>query len=148
MRTRIFAVVFGLLLAGVFTSAPALAGPFSGAKGTGGGSGPKAIGGGGGGYSRHYGGHPRHPHHHTSIAVGFGFGYPFWGPWYYPPPYYYPVAFPVQPVTYIERVAERQRPPAAEPGAWWYYCGSSQGYYPHVKACPTGWQRVPPTPPN
>jgi hypothetical protein len=145
MRTRIFAAVFGLLLAAVLTSGSALAGPFSGSRGG------KSVGSGGGSgsaFSRSHSGHPHH-HRHTSIGVGFAFGYPFWGPWYYPPPYYYPVALPVQPVTYIERVAEQQRPsPTPEPGAWWYYCGSSKGYYPHVKACPTGWQRVPPTPPN
>jgi hypothetical protein len=83
----------------------------------------------------------------VSVGVGFGFGYPFWGPawgpWYYPPPIYYPVVVPAQPVTYIEQ----RSAPAPDRSAWWYYCGSSQGYYPHVKQCPTGWQRVPPVPP-
>jgi len=88
----------------------------------------------------------------VSVGVGFGFGYPFWGPawgpWYYPPPIYYPVVVPAQPVTYIEqRVVEQRSAPAPDRGAWWYYCGSSRGYYPHVRECPTGWQRVPPVPP-
>jgi hypothetical protein len=79
----------------------------------------------------------------VSIGVGFGFGYPFWGPpWGYPAPYYYPVpvAVPAQPVTYIEQ----RSAPASDRGAWWYYCDGSKGYYPHVKECPTGWQRVAP----
>jgi hypothetical protein len=88
----------------------------------------------------------------VSIGVGFGFGYPYWGwgpywgPWYYPPPYYYPPAavyVPAQPTTYIEQGGT----PAADAGGWWYYCDISRGYYPYVKECPSGWQRVPPAPP-
>jgi hypothetical protein len=83
----------------------------------------------------------------VTVGVGFGFGYPYWGPpwgpWYYPPPYYYPVVVPAQPVTYIEQ----RSAPVPDRGAWWYYCDRSKGYYPHVKECPTGWQRVPPVPP-
>lgn len=82
-----------------------------------------------------------HGHHHHRVFVGgaVGFGYP-WG-WYYPPPYYYPVAVPVQPVTYIE---QGDAAPAALEPRWWYYCESSTSYYPYVKECPAGWQRVPP----
>jgi hypothetical protein len=51
---------------------------------------------------------------------------------------------PAQPTTYIE-----QNPPAQqETSGWWYYCETSRGYYPYVKECPAGWQRVPPTPPK
>jgi hypothetical protein len=95
---------------------------------------------------------PAQAHGRVSVGVGFGFGYPYWGPWgpwgpwYYPPAYYpVPVPVPAQPVTYIEqRAVEQRSSPAPERGAWWYYCDSSKGYYPHVKECPTGWQRVPP----
>jgi hypothetical protein len=87
----------------------------------------------------------------VSIGVGFGFGYPYWGSpwgpwWHYPPPYYYypqPVYVPAQPTTYIEQGSA----PAADTAAWWYYCDTSRGYYPYVKECPSGWQRVPPAPP-
>lgn len=50
---------------------------------------------------------------------------------------------PPGPVTYIER-----DPPAAAPApaAWWYWCPEARGYYPHVAACPGGWQRVPAQP--
>jgi hypothetical protein len=84
----------------------------------------------------------------VTVGVGVGFGYPywaspFWGPWYYPPPYYYHpvpvVVSPPPPVTYVEQ---------GHSGNWWYYCETAKGYYPYVKECPTGWQRVPPTPPG
>jgi hypothetical protein len=83
----------------------------------------------------------------VTVGVGVGFGYPywaspFWGPWYYPPPYYYAapvVVSPPPPVTYVEQ---------SNPGSWWYYCDAVKGYYPYVKECPAGWQRVPPTPPG
>ena len=87
----------------------------------------------------------------VTVGVGFGFGYPYWGgpfwsPWYYPPPYYhYPAPayyVPAQPITYIEQSSTQ----AAEQGGWWYYCDTARGYYPYVKECPSGWQRVSPTP--
>jgi hypothetical protein len=28
----------------------------------------------------------------------------------------------------------------------WDYCSKPEGYYPHVKECPAGWQRVEPQP--
>ena len=82
-------------------------------------------------------------HVHGGVFIGVG---PFWGwgyPWYYPPPYYYYpppiVAQPQQPTMYIE-----QSTSSAE--HWWYYCDASKGYYPYVKECPSGWERVPPVP--
>jgi hypothetical protein len=65
----------------------------------------------------------------------------YWGPtWYYPPPaYYYPPPQPAAPPVYVERIDP------AESG-WWYYCEQSRGYYPYVKECPSGWQRVSPSP--
>ena len=100
-------------------------------------------------------GDPASAHGRTrvTVGVGVGFGYPYWGspfwgppwgPWYYPAPYYYPVPVvvsPPAPVTYIE-----QRSAPAESGSWWYYCETAKGYYPYVRECPAGWQRVAPTP--
>ena len=99
------------------------------------------------------GGHVR-----FGVFVGPGLWYPppFYGysPYYYPPysyppynypPYYYPpvVAGPVAP-TYIEQGGV---PPApALPAGYWYYCDGSKAYYPYVKECPGGWQRVAPQP--
>jgi hypothetical protein len=91
-------------------------------------------------------------HGRTRLHLGFHFGAPFyWGPywspwWYHPAPYYYhpaPAYVPAQPTTYIEQGSA----PAGDSGGWWYYCDTSRGYYPYVKECPSGWQRVPPAPP-
>jgi hypothetical protein len=89
-------------------------------------------------------------HGRGRVSVGIGFGFPVYGwgsPWYYgPSPYYYPYDPPVvvssPPTTYIER--QDVAPASADS---WYYCEQSRGYYPYVKTCPTGWQKVPPVPP-
>jgi hypothetical protein len=145
---RAAAVPLLVLLCGALASGSALAGKGGGKGGhaggghTGGHKGGAHHGGGhkgnhhhGGGHkgSHHHGGH----HHHGSVAVGVGFGFSYWDPFWYPAPYYYPA----QPATYIEQSA----PP--QPVGWWYYCESARAYYPYVNACPTGWQRVPATPP-
>lgn len=73
------------------------------------------------------------------VVIGVGFGFPLW----YPAPYYYPppVIVARAPVTYMER-REVTRPSTD----WWYYCQQSSSYYPYVKTCPGGWQKVEPTP--
>ena len=40
--------------------------------------------------------------------------------------------------------------PAAQPQSQgdWYYCADSNSYYPYVRTCPAGWQRVPAQPPD
>ncbi len=58
------------------------------------------------------------------------YAYPYYGPAYYPRPYI------AQPPTYIERNAAGD----------WYYCRSARKYYPYVKECTGGWQRVSPQP--
>ena len=88
------------------------------------------------------------------IGVGFYFGAPYWGGWgwgapYYPyyPPHYsaYPVYVPSQPATYIQQDVAPAPAPAPQQG-YWYYCSDAQAYYPYVKECPGGWQRVSPQP--
>ena len=76
------------------------------------------------------------------MFVGFGWGW-WYPPAYYPAyyPYYTPVAYPAQPVTYVEQ----QSAPVEH---WWYYCEAARGYYPHVRECPSLWQRVPAVPPR
>jgi hypothetical protein len=79
------------------------------------------------------------------VRFGVFIGAPFY-PWYYPPYYYYPpavVAVPVAPTTYIEQ-GSPQAAPAQQ--SYWYYCAESKTYYPYVKECPAGWQRVAPQP--
>ncbi len=84
-------------------------------------------------------------HGHARFGVFVG---PVWSPWYYPAPYYYPpvVIERAPPAVYIE-----QYPPVPAPQAdqtrYWYFCSASNAYYPYVKECPSGWQRVLPQPP-
>jgi hypothetical protein len=80
-------------------------------------------------------------HSRSRVTLGLHFGFPvYYSPWYYPPPVYYPypaVVVPPSPPVYVER---------DRPEDWWYYCDQSKGYYPYVKECPGGWQRVSPVP--
>ncbi len=111
------------------------------------------AGGVGNAWADHYG----HGHGHGDVRFGVMIG-PYWGgPWYYPPPsYYYPPYYaPVVverqvPQVYIEQQpAPAEAPPApvaAAPANYWYYCAAAKGYYPYVKECPSGWQKVSPQP--
>lgn len=38
--------------------------------------------------------------------------------------------------------------PGASGAQWWYMCKKPAGYYPYVKECPSGWEKVAPTPPD
>jgi hypothetical protein len=94
--------------------------------------------------------HHHHRHHHhggSRLVLGFNFGVPAYYPsYYYPAPVYYtaPVVVQQAPTTYVERAD-----PAPAPAAnYWHYCAQSRAYYPYVKECPGGWQRVSPTPPG
>lgn len=77
--------------------------------------------------------------------------YPYYyGPYPYPHsyyPYYYDYPPPVSaPPQYIERGAGA--PAQANPAGYWYYCRKPEGYYPYVRECPDGWERVAPVPPG
>lgn len=106
-------------------------------------------GGHGGGHARGYGG--------GHASFGFYFGAPLYvpryypvAPYYYPPAYYYPpvTVVPSSPPVYIEQGSAQPVPgPAPSQQNWWYYCTDSNTYYPYVKECPGGWQRVAPQPP-
>jgi hypothetical protein len=103
-----------------------------------------------------------HADHHGHVGVGLYFGVPFPGyyypPAYYPYPYYpypyYPPAVvapaPAQPPVYIEQGSAQPTPqqaPATPDNYYWYHCDKPEGYYPYIKECPGGWQKVVPTPP-
>ena len=88
--------------------------------------------------------------HGGRVGVYFG---PYWGPpapWYYypPPPHYYRqeiiVVPPPEPTVYIEQApaVEKADTPPVSSQAYWYYCTQSKAYYPAVKECPGGWQKV------
>jgi hypothetical protein len=87
-------------------------------------------------------------HGRGRVSLGFHFGVPlgWYQPWYYAPPpvYYYPgpaVVAPPAPTVYVERSDV-----VPEGTASWYFCRESNGYYPYVKQCPGGWERVPAQP--
>lgn len=94
--------------------------------------------------------------HHRGSNVHFGVfvGAPaFWyyprPYYYYPPPYYYHpqvVTAPAAPTTYIERGDANV--PQEQAQGYWYYCPEAKAYYPYVKQCAGGWQRVAPQPPS
>jgi hypothetical protein len=88
----------------------------------------------------HHGGHA-----HFGVFIGAP-GY-WYSPYYYPP--YYPpeAAVPSSPPTYIEQGGAQPAPAPAQSN-WWYYCADAKSYYPYVKECPAGWQRVAPQPPS
>ena len=94
----------------------------------------------------HGGGHLHQPR----VSVGFVFGGPaYWHypVYYYPPPYYYPYYAPVAaPTYYIERGDAYTAPEQTQ--GYWYYCPEAKAYYPYVKQCAGGWQRVAPQPPG
>jgi hypothetical protein len=98
----------------------------------------------------------RGDHDHVRFGVMIG---PYWGgPWHYPPyPYYYPpyyppvVVQPPAPQVYIEQSPAPAAPPApvaVAPANYWYFCAAAKGYYPYVRECPGGWQKVLPQPPG
>lgn len=93
---------------------------------------------------------PAQAHRHGArVTFGFHFGAPlgyyYPHPYYYHPYYYYPpvVVQPSPPPVYVER-GDSQPAPAQE--YYWYYCADAKMYYPYVKQCPGGWQRVSPHP--
>lgn len=82
------------------------------------------------------------------VHFGVQIGAPWYPYWYHPwPYYYYPAPVVVdrsEPPVYVERDEPAE---AAAPQGWWFYCEQTKTYYPYVKTCPGGWQKVPPTPP-
>lgn len=95
-------------------------------------------------------------------ADGFGWGLLFgalvaapilssaYYPYYYYPPYAYaPSPYYGYAPTYAYAPPVYASPaPAAAAKQVWYYCASSNAYYPYTRACPEGWQSVPTTPPG
>jgi len=88
-------------------------------------------------------------HGHFGVVIGA----PFFSPWYYPP-YYYPPYYPpvvierqAAPVYIEQQSASPAVPEASAPNNYWYYCVRAKAYYPYVKDCPGGWQKVSPQPP-
>ena len=73
---------------------------------------------------------------------GVGVGVPFWYPYGYAypyPVYSEPVVVQSSPPAYVQQQPQPQYQPQ-----YWYYCQSSQTYYPYVQECPSGWLQVVP----
>lgn len=70
----------------------------------------------------------------------------------YAPPAYAPVAQPyyVQGYASPEAVSPSlAQGPSVDAGAgWWYFCRNPSGYYPYVKQCNSGWEKISPVPPG
>lgn len=86
---------------------------------------------------------------HLGIPLYWPAPYSYYPPYYYPPYYYQPAPlYYPPPVVYAQPpYAEGRAPAPAEQSHYWYYCAESRGYYPYVRECPGGWQRVSPVPP-
>ncbi|MBP6279517.1 MAG: hypothetical protein KA388_07115 [Rhodocyclaceae bacterium] len=99
-----------------------------------------------------------HGHHHgyggprVSLSLG-----PHYGPWGYAPyfhdPFFYSRRWNDRPIV-IEQPAPQvyvEQPQAYAQAAPtnndWYFCEAAQAYWPYIKECPGGWQRVVPQPP-
>jgi hypothetical protein len=98
-------------------------------------------------YHGHGGGHGGW-HGHGGARFGLYLGGPlYWGAPYYYPPYYYPpaVVVPQSPPVYVQQGDQAAQAPESQ--GWWYFCRGSNAYYPYVKHCPGGWERVSPQPP-
>ncbi|WP_310451758.1 hypothetical protein [Sulfuritalea sp.] len=93
--------------------------------------------------------HRHHGHHsHFRVFVGPVWA-PVWGPAYYPRYYSPPLVIErPSPQVYIEQQPAVAPPPGADAGNYWYYCPAAKAYYPYVQACPGGWQKVLPQPPQ
>jgi hypothetical protein len=111
-----------------------------------------------GGRGSHHGGHHGGHRHHVHGRVVVGVGPWWWGPaypyWYYPPPYYaYPPPYYSTPNVVIDEPPVYIQGPAAQapasqapgtPSGYWYYCPSTQAYYPDVPTCQEPWVQVSP----
>ncbi|MGZ3158297.1 MAG: hypothetical protein ACXU7D_06100 [Burkholderiaceae bacterium] len=93
---------------------------------------------------------------HGHARVGIYVGTPFFWPGYYAAPYPYYGYGPYYNTTtvitqpapvYIEQAPAPGPAPAPRGSSnSWYYCSNPDGYYPYIKECPAGWQRVAPQP--
>jgi len=123
---------------------------------------------GGGNWGGHGGGHWSGGWHGGWGWSGFGLGvatgallsYPYYYQPYYPyyyDAYYYPYGYApaYRPATevIVRDSAYTHEPGYYEParrssGNTWYYCRESRAYYPYVRKCAGGWEKVPAVPPS
>ncbi len=87
------------------------------------------------------------------VGLGFALGLPllwsgYYAPYAYPAPAYaYPGPAMAPSGAYVEQSYAQAAPQPAPPQQQdWYYCAGSNAYYPYVRECSGGWQRVPSQP--
>jgi hypothetical protein len=89
---------------------------------------------------RHSGHGVRHGFKGSQVGIGIGLG-TFWGSdWGWGPAWpgsAYPPVVMAPPPVMVQ--------PSPLPPQYWYYCDTSQAYYPYVPQCPGGWRAVTPT---
>ncbi len=69
------------------------------------------------------------------------------GTWYFYPGPVYPYPNPYVPPVVVNSYPASPAAPGPAPTDYWYYCRAGKGYYPYVPTCPSGWEKVPATPP-
>jgi hypothetical protein len=86
-----------------------------------------------------------HDHHDGRLGWWWLAG----GLWYFYPQPVYPYPDPYQPPVYVTPpvapAMPASPPPPPQPRVW-YFCASSNAYYPYTPSCPEGWRTVPATP--
>ena len=81
------------------------------------------------------------------LAAGALLTYPYYSGYY--SDYYSPTYVDSGSVAvYEDSPSQTQVAPNTSAAPMWYYCDSPKGYYPYVHSCPSGWQKVPATPPH
>ena len=144
MKSRKLLIVLTILIA-LLVSEGSMA--HGGGGGHGGDFGGHGWGGHGGGFRGGYVGGYRHYGYGVGVGIGFPYYWPYYAyPYYAYPPYYSSsaIVMPSAPPVYIEqRTVAKVQPLESNK---WDYCANPEGYYPHVKECPAGWQRLEPQP--
>lgn len=82
-------------------------------------------------------------HHRSTFFIGGTFFSPWWPGYYYypPPPYYYGPDFRAHyemPGVYVEKFEGTPSADTVDD----IFCPGASAYYPDVKECPNGWQRI------
>jgi hypothetical protein len=88
---------------------------------------------------------------HGGVRAGIWIGPvwgPYWGPWWTPPyySYYYPYYYGPPVMQQQAPAYDYNQPAPQEQPYYWYFCPDAKAYYPYVKQCPGGWQKVIPSP--
>ncbi|HTO08121.1 MAG TPA: hypothetical protein VMR86_13815 [Myxococcota bacterium] len=148
MRKSSLGILAAIALLVCVPASSSFAGPHGGGGWHGGGGGWHGGGAWHGGGGWHGGGW----HGGTNVVVGLGA--PFWGwgwgwgGWYGPGYYggYYGGYYPYYPPAYYPSAVVVQPQAQPLPSGYWYFCPTTNAYYPDVQTCDRPWVPVAPTP--